>query len=378
MAPQIGSGLQTFVSRLQSVEYASFFFDFKTHVGPTSGFYTSAGTSRHSTRVMVNMIEEFTAEEMFEWLSNGADVVIVDVRSEELYDLFQVEGPEPIPQLNISYIDFLEIEEECVERLPRDKPIRVICSKVGASQMVAVLLLDNGFEDLGFLDGGIAAWLRLQIPRLVFGEDGMELWQFIRPAFKTCSHALIADGEMVLINPVRCIQFYEEFATEKGVECIAAVETGLRKAWLSGMPSLHQKGVQVFAPETEFKESALKFSPLQDGESMAKEGVLSNLVATSSKDGTSLLAFGRFLIGASSEAKHGESLLPYRFDSWDWISGQQAITDIDDKGMSASEDNKDDANAVREQLNLGNMEMESRSQDLLELSVIVGEGPSFD
>lgn len=34
---------------------------------------------------MAKMIEEFTDEEMFEWLSNGADVVIiVDVRSEEL------------------------------------------------------------------------------------------------------------------------------------------------------------------------------------------------------------------------------------------------------------------------------------------------------
>ena len=34
---------------------------------------------------MAKMIEEFTDEEMFEWLSNGADVVIiVDVGSEEL------------------------------------------------------------------------------------------------------------------------------------------------------------------------------------------------------------------------------------------------------------------------------------------------------
>ena len=62
-------------------------------------------------QAMVNMIEEFTAEDMFEWLSNGDDIVIVDVRSEELYDLFQVEGPEPIPQFNISSIDFLELAE---------------------------------------------------------------------------------------------------------------------------------------------------------------------------------------------------------------------------------------------------------------------------
>jgi len=327
---------------------------------------------------MVKMIEEFSAEEMFEWLSNGTDVVIVDVRSEELYDLFQVKGPEPVLQFNISYIDFLEIEEECVERLPRDKPIRVICSKEGASQMVAVLLLDNGFEDLGFLDGGIAAWLRLQIPRLVFSENGIELWQFIRPAFKTCSHALIAEGEMVLIDPVRCIQFYEEFAAEKDAKCIAVVETGLRESWLSGMPSLHQKGVQVFAPEAEFKKSALEFNPLPDGEVIAKKGVLSNLVTVSSKGRTSVLAFGRFLIGATSEANRGESILASRFDSWDWIAGEQAITDIDVQSVSSNEADKDEANAVRKQLNLGNIEMESRSQDLLELSIIVGEGPSFD
>ena len=329
-------------------------------------------------QAMVNMIEEFTAEDMFEWLSNGDDIVIVDVRSEELYDLFPVEGPEPIPQFNISYIDFLEIEEECVERLPRDKPIRIICSKEGASQMVAVLLLDNGFEDLGFLDGGIAAWLQLQIPRLVHSENGTELWQFIRPAFKTCSHALIAGGEMALIDPVRCIPFYENFAAEKGAKCTAAVETGLRKRWLSGTPSLHQKGTKIFAPEDEFKDSTLEFRPLSDGDAVAEEGVLSNLVAAFSQGGTSLLVFGRFLIGANSEDLDGKSILAERFDSWDWLSGQQAITYSDSESVPSDDGSNDEANDVREQLNLGNLEMEYRSQDLLELSVIVGEGPSFD
>jgi len=74
----------------------------------------------------------------------------------------------------------------------------------------------------------------------------------------------------------------------------------------------------------------------------------------------------------------GKSILAERFDSWDWLSGQQAITYSDSESVPSDDGSNDEANDVREQLNLGNLEMEYRSQDLLELSVIVGEGPSFD
>ena len=105
-------------------------------------------------------------------------------------------------------------------------------------------------------------------------------------------------------------------------------------------------------------------------------GIASLVVARTQSDDD--LVFGRFLIGANSEDLDGKSILAERFDSWDWLSGQQAITYSDSESVPSDDGSNDEANDVREQLNLGNLEMEYRSQDLLELSVIVGEGPSFD
>jgi len=95
-----------------------------------------------------------SAREALELLTNGS--ILVDVRPEyELGRLFDVE--------QIIYCPYKEIEDHLTE-LPKDKPL-IIADAVGIrSKEVCQLLLNDGFEKIYNLAGGIVDWERMGYP----------------------------------------------------------------------------------------------------------------------------------------------------------------------------------------------------------------------
>ena len=91
----------------------------------------------------------YSAGELYTWLTGKADMVLLDVRNGKDFARFPVEGPYPFAMQNISYFDFMEIEEESVARLDKSIPVRVVCASEGSAQFVAEILENNGFTDVG-------------------------------------------------------------------------------------------------------------------------------------------------------------------------------------------------------------------------------------
>ena len=155
----------------------------------------------------------FTAHELYSAIEEKEDFLLLDVRNEEDHKRFSIEGPNEVMMMNIPYFDFIEEPEEMVAQVPDDKPVRVVCAKVGSSEFVANLLEGLGRENVSHLDGGIISWGNLLVSKRINSEsDDYEVWQFNRPGKASCSYGLVFEKEMFLFDPSRNVDYYLQFA----------------------------------------------------------------------------------------------------------------------------------------------------------------------
>ena len=209
----------------------------------------------------------YEAKELFQWLTDREDIVVLDVRNDKDFNRFHIESPSPFTMLNVSYYDFMEIEEESVARVPRDRRIRIVCAKEGSAKYVAEILEKHGFVDVGYLAGGIKTWGNLLVPRLVARDKDYELYQFIRPGKASCSYGLISGQEMMLFDPSRNLDFYLGFAKDKGCIVTKTFETHLQADYIAGSRDISRRtGAVFYANDGDFKTSQNPYTPLKDGE----------------------------------------------------------------------------------------------------------------
>ena len=210
----------------------------------------------------------YQAEELYRWVTDKENFVLLDVRNSKDFNRFRVEGPHSINTLNVSYFDFMEIEDECVAQLPaKDTSIRIVCAKEGSAEFVAKILEKHGFSDVGYLAGGIKSWGNLLVPKLLNPGAAYELYQFIRPGKGSCSYGLACNGEMILFDPSRNVDFYLAFAKEKGCRIVATTETHLQADYIAGSKGVSDEtAARFYANEIDFKGAKLDYTVLKDGE----------------------------------------------------------------------------------------------------------------
>ncbi|PID75220.1 MAG: rhodanese [Deltaproteobacteria bacterium] len=210
-------------------------------------------------------ISTYTALDLFTWLTEKEDFILLDVRNKVDFSRFKVESPYPFTELNISYFDFMEIEEQCVARVSRDKPVRIVCAKEGSAKYVAEILEKHQFPDLGYLQGGIKTWGNLLVPRLLNPGDDYSLYQFIRPGKASCSYALLFNDELMVFDPSRNVDAYIDFAKENHCRIVRSFETHLQADYIAGSRLLCEKtGAAFMANEADFAGAKIDYTPLED------------------------------------------------------------------------------------------------------------------
>ncbi|MFV0438749.1 MAG: MBL fold metallo-hydrolase [Desulfopila sp.] len=216
----------------------------------------------------------YTARDLYNWLANRDNILLLDVRNGKDFTRFPVEGPYPFSMMNISYFDFMEIEEESVARLPAGTPVRVVCASEGSAKFVAEILANNGFDDVGYLEGGIKSWGNLLVPVQLTGQDEpFQLYQFIRPGKASCSYGLAFAGELMLFDPSRAIEVYQDFARQKKLRLIRTCETHLQADYIAGSRLLVETtGCEMVANAHDFAGAKINYTPLQDGQTLPFSG----------------------------------------------------------------------------------------------------------
>ncbi|NLX17697.1 MAG: MBL fold metallo-hydrolase [Desulfobulbus sp.] len=211
-------------------------------------------------------VQTYEAKELFHWLVTKEDIVVVDVRNPKDFDRFHIEGPYPFEQLNISYYEFMEDEEEAVMRTPSDRKIRIVCAKEGSARYVAEILERHGY-DVRYLADGIKTWGNLLVPKLVAQGQDYALYQFIRPGKASCSYGLLSGKEMMLFDPSRNLEFYIDFAEKHGCVITRTFETHLQADYIAGSRDIAGRtGAVFYANDGDFKSSRNAYTSLQDGE----------------------------------------------------------------------------------------------------------------
>ncbi len=194
---------------------------------------------------------EWRARELYEHLDAGDSLFVLDVRNEDEFESWKIEGRGDVPTLNVPYYEMLEVDEhddvvdsfaeylagKVVEELPRDASILAVCAKGDTSEYVAEALRRLGFDAFNLV-GGTAAWGDFYRFAPVVEEGSTKVWQVSRSARGCLSYVLVDGGEAVVIDPLRHVDRYLELAEREGFEIRRILDTHGHADHISGGPKL--------------------------------------------------------------------------------------------------------------------------------------------
>ncbi len=181
-----------------------------------------------------------TAADLYTDLLAGNSLFILDVRNNDDFARWHVEGRAGLEVLNIPYYDFIEEEAAAVARVPADRDILVVCSKEGSSEYIAEILRNHGMQAT-YLEGGIMSWGDFYDIRDIAATPAGRIVQIARPARGDLSFMLISQGEAAIIDPLRHIDYYLSVAQEAGVSITHIFDTHVHADHISGGMALNKR-----------------------------------------------------------------------------------------------------------------------------------------
>ncbi|MDH3255355.1 MAG: MBL fold metallo-hydrolase [Acidobacteriota bacterium] len=187
-------------------------------------------------------------------LEAGDSFFIFDVRNEDEYESWKIEGTVEIPMMNVPYYAMLEsdefddvidsfkayLQQGTVEKLPREVPILAVCAKGDTSAFVAEALRRLGFPAFN-LEGGTQAWGDHYHPRVITESEELAVYQIGRPARGCLSYVVASNGTAAIIDPLRHVEHYLELAQEKSLAYELILDTHAHADHISGGPTLAEK-----------------------------------------------------------------------------------------------------------------------------------------
>ncbi len=181
-------------------------------------------------------------------LTGGRRFAILDVRNEDEFAQWKIEGRLPLRSLNIPYFELLDLEDEKEEiatavaraiplrlkdKLPKGEPVLVVCAKGETSPHVAGGLRRQGYEAFN-LEGGMAAWGDHYEMRPIVESARLTILQISRPAKGCLSYVVASGGEALVVDPARHTDYYLHLLGERGWRVKAVIDSHLQADHVSG------------------------------------------------------------------------------------------------------------------------------------------------
>jgi glyoxylase-like metal-dependent hydrolase (beta-lactamase superfamily II)/rhodanese-related sulfurtransferase len=175
-------------------------------------------------------------------LDDRQPFVLLDVRNEDEFHRWKIEGRYTPATVNIPYFAFLEDPEESARRVPNDRPLVAVCAKGDSSAWVADEVLRPRGYNVVNLEGGMAAWGSYYAVHRVPEASGVaRIWQLERPS-RGCLHHVIGYGEQhrqaVVIDPPRHYEQVLGLAQAEGLAITDVIDTHAHADHISGGPAL--------------------------------------------------------------------------------------------------------------------------------------------
>ena len=179
--------------------------------------------------------------ELLEKIDSGERFLLLDVRNDEEYERWRVEGRNPVDTMHRAYFDFIE-DESLLDQVPRDRgPIYAVCAKGDSSDLIADMLRQRNADARNVAGGMIAYGEYLQpvrVPLDAGEEERFEIWQMNRRGKGCLSYVIRSRGEAVVVDPSRNIAEYERFVESLGAKIVGVFDTHVHADHISGGPAL--------------------------------------------------------------------------------------------------------------------------------------------
>ncbi len=194
---------------------------------------------------------EWTPAQLLEHLQAGSEFFVFDVRNEDEYESWKIEGRKKIPMANVPYYEMLEVDEHddvvdsfvdflgrgWSDKLPKDRPILAVCAKGDTSEFVAQAMRKMGFDAFN-LEGGTQAWGDHYSIEAIEETETRSVYQIARPARGCLSYVVSSKGQAAVIDALRHTDHYTRLAREKGFEIALVLDTHAHADHISGGPVL--------------------------------------------------------------------------------------------------------------------------------------------
>ncbi|MCS6826390.1 MAG: MBL fold metallo-hydrolase [Caldilinea sp.] len=186
---------------------------------------------------------EIFVQELFAALQHPSNLLLLDVRNDEEFRLWRIEGRYTPETLHLPYFFFLEDEDNAVaqvkERIQDRRPVVVVCAKGGASGYVAERLRAHGVRAIN-LAGGMVEWGDFYDVRAVAQQPDYRIYQVDRVARGCVSWVFISRGEAAVVDPLRFGERYLKLLKQQGAQLKLLLDTHAHADHISSGPELAQ------------------------------------------------------------------------------------------------------------------------------------------
>ena len=236
-------------------------------------------------------------------------LTLLDVRMTDEYETWHIEGPS-VSTVNIPYIAFLEgeVPPQASEALPTDGRVTVVCAKGGASEFVAGILAEAGY-DVDHLAGGMQGWARVYERTEITAHPGpATVYQYHRRSSGCLGYLVVGSEGAAVVDPLRAFaERYGEDATAAGAPLTVAIDTHVHADHISAVPALAADGVDARMSPRAIDRGVTHagIAPLDDGEridlgdatltAVATPGHTSGMLSVLVDDATLLTGDGLFV-----------------------------------------------------------------------------------
>lgn len=243
--------------------------------------------------------------ELLPRLDRGEDVVILDVRNDEEFAGWKLEGRRPVTTVHVPYFDFIEDTEAARARVPHGRELVALCAQGGSSEMIVDMLQEAGIPARNVKGGMVAYGEYLQPVRVLPGPheaERFEVWQLNRRGKGCLSYVIRSGSEAVVVDPSRHVDGYLEFVRTRDAQIVQVLDTHIQADHVSGGPALAARvGAPYFVNAGEGFDLKLPVTPRRDGEVIRLDGgatVQVRLMATPghTPGSTSYLVGDRYLL----------------------------------------------------------------------------------
>lgn len=172
-----------------------------------------------------------SVEDLKKRLDENKVEFILDLRNEDEFAAWHIEGHTDIDTANIPQVDFVGEEEKYLKDFPKDKQIIAICAHGDSSRYTAELLKGSGFNAVS-LKGGMDAWSEFYEIRMA--NSAPDVYQIYRVARGCLSYLIVSDEEAIAIDPCRHTGPIMSLANDLNVKITHVLDTHLHADHISG------------------------------------------------------------------------------------------------------------------------------------------------